>query len=198
MSSSPSISPRSSRSITNSTVGTNAVHKARVNVINHLLQVHNVPSPALPILPPLFLFLLLLHCTYFLFKVAKTLQKMNNLNGMCAVIGGLNNSSVTRLKKTFQVRKIIIILSPSPSLSFSSFPFFSFSSFCIYVIFQRLAKYPEIQSVHEELTLIAQGTDNHRKLRELWSAIEPPAIPYLGKKLEKRKRRTEEKGKERC
>eukprot|EP01125_Pyxidicula_operculata_P008820 TRINITY_DN2925_c0_g4_i2.p1 TRINITY_DN2925_c0_g4~~TRINITY_DN2925_c0_g4_i2.p1 ORF type:complete len:1285 (-),score=312.73 TRINITY_DN2925_c0_g4_i2:27-3881(-) len=35
-------------------------------------------------------------------SVAKQLQKANNLNGMCAVMSGLNNSSVTRLKKTLQ------------------------------------------------------------------------------------------------
>uniref|UniRef100_A0A6B2L5N7 Ras-GEF domain-containing protein n=1 Tax=Arcella intermedia TaxID=1963864 RepID=A0A6B2L5N7_9EUKA len=36
-----------------------------------------------------------------LFQVAKELQEMNDLNGMCAIMSGLINSSIVRLKKTF-------------------------------------------------------------------------------------------------
>jgi len=77
-------------------------------------------------------------------QVAKTLQRMNNFNGMCAVISGLNNSSVTRLKRTFT----------------------------------RLAK-KEKNTGGDEMTKLAQGEDNFRSLRELWSNVEPPAIPFL-------------------
>jgi len=77
-------------------------------------------------------------------QVAKTLQRMNNFNGMCAVISGLNNSSVTRLKRTFT----------------------------------RLAK-KEKNTGCDEMTKLAQGEDNFRSLREMWSNVEPPAIPFL-------------------
>jgi len=33
--------------------------------------------------------------------IGKALQKRNNFNGICAIMSGLNNSSITRLKRTF-------------------------------------------------------------------------------------------------
>jgi len=84
------------------------------------------------------------HLLVHFIQIAAGLRTINNFNGMCAVMSGINNASIIRLKRTWL----------------------------------RFAK-KEKGAGLEEMTKLVQGDENFRKMRDLWTKVEPPAIPFL-------------------